>query len=154
MNVAQTGPPVVISAWTMPTEPKPRTSSDGRLRVLIIEDHDDTRELYAWSMAEAGWHVEAAADGGEGLLLAPTFDPDVIVVDLNLPVVGGVQVMQAVRSNARLRQVPMVACTAHRHILTEKEARAAGFDALVTKPCDPEALRKTVEELAGSLAES
>jgi two-component system alkaline phosphatase synthesis response regulator PhoP len=138
----------------MPGEPEPRTSSNGKLRVLIIEDHDDTRELYVWSMMAAGWHVEAAADGGEALLLAPTFDPDVIVVDLNLPVVGGVQVMQAMRSNARLRQVPMVACTAHRHILTEKEACAAGFDALVTKPCDPEALRKTVEELAGSLAES
>ncbi len=138
----------------MTDEPARRAADEGRLRVLIIEDHDDTRELYAFSMAAAGWHVEAAADGGEALLLAPTFDPDVIVVDLNLPIVGGVQVMQAVRSNARLRQVPMVACTAHRHILTEKEARAAGFDALVRKPCDPEALRKTVERLAGSLAGS
>jgi CheY-like chemotaxis protein len=154
MKVAEAGAPLVSAAWTLPDEPPLRAGGDARLRVLIIEDHDDTRELYAWCLAAAGWHVEAAADGGEALLLAPTFDPDVIVVDLNLPVVGGMQVMQTVRGNARLRQVPMVACTAHRHILTEKEARAAGFDALVTKPCDPEALRKTVERLARSLAGS
>ena len=142
------------AALTVPHEPPPRAGGDGRLRVLIIEDHDDTRELYTWCMAAAGWHVEAAADGGEALLLAPTFDPDVIVIDLHLPVVGGLQVAHEVRKNQRLRQVPMVACTAHRHLLTQGEARAAGFDALVTKPCDPEVLRKTVEHLAGSLAGS
>ncbi|MGH7436025.1 MAG: response regulator [Polyangiaceae bacterium] len=139
-------------AWTVPDQPPLRTGGDGRLRVLIIEDHDDTRELYAWCMAAAGWHVEAAADGGEALLIAPTFDPDVIVVDLNLPVIDGLQVARAVRNNQRLRQVPMVACTAYP--LAESEARATGFDALVRKPCDPEALRKTVERLAGSLAGS
>ena len=140
------------TAWTTPDQPDLRSGGDGRRRVLIVEDHDDTRELYTRCLAAAGWHVEAAADGGEALLLAPTFDPDVMVVDLNLPVMGGIQVAQAVRGNGRLRQVPMVACTAHRHILTERDARAAGFDALVRKPCDPEALRKTVERLAGSLA--
>jgi CheY-like chemotaxis protein len=144
-------------AWTVPDKPPLRAGGDGRLRVLIIEDHDDTRELYTWWMSEAGWHVEAAADGGEALLIAPTFDPDVIVVDLNLPVVGGLEVARTVRDNHRLRQVPMVACTAHGHILARGERGPefdALFDALVTKPCDPESLRKTVERLAGSLAGS
>ena len=51
MNVAQTGPPTVTTAWTVPEETEPRTSGDGRLRILIIEDHDDTRELATYAMS-------------------------------------------------------------------------------------------------------
>jgi CheY-like chemotaxis protein len=101
-------------------------------------------------MAAAGWHVEAAADGAEALLVAPSFDPDAIIVDLQLPHVGGVALARALRRSKRLRGVRLVACSAYAHLLGDGTVRT-DFDALVAKPCDPEALRRIVEELVGTL---
>src|SRR5258708_30085721 len=89
-----------------PKEPNPQGSRGGqgpahrgppgsgtrlRPRVLLVDDDEDTREMYAWCMRAAGWIVETAADGADALLLAPVFEPDVIVMDLHLPTVDGIE---------------------------------------------------------------
>ena len=147
------GPVSALPSSSWPSRPTQnvgagvRVRVDDRPRVLIVEDHDDTRELYAWCMVAAGWYVQAVADGEEALLIAPMFEPDAIILDLHLPVVGGLEVLRALRSSDPLRQVPIVVCTGHLHLLGDDDERAAGFDALVTKPCNPEALCRIVEKL-------
>jgi two-component system cell cycle response regulator DivK len=116
-----------------------------RPRVLIVEDNDTTREMYAWSMRAAGWLVEEAADGEAGLYAAALFEPDVIVMDLRLPVLDGIDATRRLRETELTRHIPIVACSA---LNRSEDAKNAGCSAFVTKPCLPEDLRALVESLA------
>jgi two-component system cell cycle response regulator DivK len=115
-------------------------------RVLIVEDNDTTREMYAWSMRAAGWLIEEAADGEAALYAAALFEPDVIVMDLRLPVLDGIEAMRCLKETELTRHIPIVACSALDHAVAD--ARNAGCSAFVVKPCPPEDLRALVEGLA------
>ncbi len=125
----------------------PDTGVRARPCVLIVDDHDDTREMYAWCLRAAGWFVVGVADGAEALVAAPALEPDVIVMDLRLPVVGGLDAIRRLKDDEYTKHVPIVACTAFNRTTAEIEARAAGCDDFVTKPCEPEALRDRLEAL-------
>jgi CheY-like chemotaxis protein len=116
-------------------------------RVLIVEDHADTREIYAWCMRAAGWQVEVATNGLAAVVLATAIEPDVIVMDLNLPALDGIAATRALKSDERTANIPVVACTAY---LQEHGADLddAWFEELVTKPCTAEDLRDVVEKVA------
>lgn len=122
-----------------------------RPRVLIVEDNDTTREMYAWSMRAAGWLVEEAADGEAALYAAVLFEPDVIVMDLRLPGLDGIEATRRLRETELTRDIPIVACSA---LNRAEDAKNAGCSAFVTKPCPPEDLRALVESLAGNRAPS
>jgi CheY-like chemotaxis protein len=114
--------------------------------VLIVEDHQDARELYAWCMAAAGWRVDTVANGAEALAFAAAYEPDVIVMDLQLPVLDGVEATRLLKADARTAHIPIVACTAFGH--EHREALlTGGFEDLVAKPCTPEELRDAVENI-------
>jgi CheY-like chemotaxis protein len=113
--------------------------------VLIVDDHEDTREMYAWCMRAAGWFVESVADGAEALVLAPAFAPDVIVMDLNLPLVDGLAVTRRLKRDDETKGVPVVAITGSHWARIEVDARAAGCDEFVAKPCLPDELRELLE---------
>jgi CheY-like chemotaxis protein len=131
----------------------PDTGARARPCVLIVDDHDDTREMYAWCLRAAGWFVVGVADGAEALVAAPALAPDVIVMDLRLPVVGGLEAIRRLKDDDYTKDVPIVACTALSRSAAEIEARAAGCDMFVPKPCEPEALRDLLEALvAGRMA--
>ena len=100
--------------------------------------------MYAWCMRAAGWFVEAVSNGAEALYAVPSFEPDIIVVDLQLPVVGGIDVIRRLKREEDTKHVPIVAVTGYGGE-TEMQVRAAGCDAFVTKPCSPDALRELVE---------
>jgi CheY-like chemotaxis protein len=114
--------------------------------VLIVEDHADTREMYAWVMRAAGWQVDTVNDGLEALIMAVSTEPDVIVMDVNLPVMDGLEATRRLKADPRTASIPVVACTASGEVLHE-EMVGAGFDELVSKPCSPEELRDVVERL-------
>jgi CheY-like chemotaxis protein len=115
--------------------------------VLIVDDHEDTREIYAWCMMAAGWHVDAVTNGAEALAIAAAHEPDVIVMDLHLPVLDGLATTHRLKQDPRTAHIPVVACTAFGHLHSEAEMREAGFEALVAKPCPPEDLRAVLEEV-------
>ncbi len=121
------------------------TGTRVRPRVLIVDDTEDTRELYAWCMRAAGWQVEATANGAEALMVAPVFEPDVIVMDLRMPVLDGFAAIRRLKLEEETKHVPIVACTAFDLPVSEAEARAAGCDEFVAKPCEPDALRALLE---------
>jgi CheY-like chemotaxis protein len=128
-----------------PSKPLIQTGTRRRPRVLIVDDHDDTRAMYAWRMRAAGWLVAEAADGLEALSTAATFQPNAIVMDLCLPIVGGVDAIERLKADPQTMGIPVVACTGVSEF--EPAARAAGCDVFVAKPCMPDLLCAILDDL-------
>ncbi len=103
--------------------------------------------MYAWCMRASGWAVAEAADGLEALRLATAFEPDVIVMDLYLPVVDGFEAIRRLRMNEQTAHVPIIACTGLVLPQAETEARAAGCSAFVRKPYMPDQMCALLEGL-------
>jgi CheY-like chemotaxis protein len=120
-----------------------------RARVLLVEDYDDARELYALCLRSSGFDVVEAATGAEALALAHGTRPDLIVMDMLLPGIDGWQATAELKGDPRTRDIPIVALTAH--VLREERERIAslGCDAFLAKPCLPPELIRTVRRLLG-----
>lgn len=113
------------------------TEKDSRDRtVLIVEDVDDARFLMRLELERLGYLVLEAEDGEKAIELAQRERPDIILMDLSLPVMDGIAATQAIRANQELHGVPVIAVTAHHETDFRENAKAAGFDAYVTKPID------------------
>jgi two-component system cell cycle response regulator DivK len=115
--------------------------------VLIVEDHDDVREVFAWCMRAAGWQVDTVTTGLEAVILATATNPDVIVMDINLPVLDGIAATRRLKIDERTAHVPVIACTAFP--VDRQELLDAGFDGIVPKPCSPDELCEILEQVAG-----
>jgi len=129
----------------------PRRASDlegrSRRRVLLVEDDEDTRAMYAWAFKAGGWLVQVAVNGHEAVAMAPLFEPDVIVMDLHLPVVDGFEAIRRLREVERTRRIPVVALSGAERSKAEILARQAGCDAFLAKPFLPEDLRAFLDVL-------
>jgi CheY-like chemotaxis protein len=112
--------------------------------ILVCDDDPSLRELVRAVLGPAYRFVEAA-DGVEALTLARELRPDLIVLDVMLPALSGIEVLEALRSDDELRSLPVVVITAWTH--AEVDAHAAGADRFVSKPFDPDDLSAAVEEL-------
>jgi len=102
--------------------------------VLIVEDEDSLRELYAAELASAGFMVLEASDGATGIAKAFQFGPHAVVLDLMLPGVDGFKVARRLRGDDRTREVALIAVTALTSQKFENLALAAGCDAFLSKP--------------------
>jgi two-component system cell cycle response regulator DivK len=125
----------------------PDTGVRPRPRVLLVDDDEDICELYGWCMRAAGWLVESATSGEEALFVATDFAPDVIVMDLRLPVIGGLDAARLLKSDPHTRHIPIVAISATARSQAEAPAKEAGCEEFVAKPCPPERLRAILEDL-------
>jgi two-component system cell cycle response regulator DivK len=114
--------------------------------ILIADDHDDNRELLQFLLVGAGYNVREARDGSECVAIARDEQPDLIVIDLSMPVLDGWGVFKELRADQSTRTIPCMAVTAHAD-LTQSQAMETGFSAYVSKPFSIEALLKTVEEV-------
>lgn len=117
--------------------------------ILIADDHDDNRELLQLLLLGAGYQVKEAKDGSECLTLARSEQPDLIVMDLSMPVLDGWGVFHELKTDKRTRAIPCMAVTAHAE-LNRIQALEAGFSAYVSKPFSSEVLLKTVASLLPS----
>ena len=117
--------------------------------ILIADDHDDNRELLQLLLVGAGYDVREARDGSECVAIARDERPDLIVIDLSMPVLDGWGVFRELKADQSTRTIPCMAVTAHAD-LTRAQALETGFSAYVSKPFSIEALLKTVADvLAG-----
>lgn len=116
-------------------------------RILIIEDDDGSRELAKYLLAAAGYTTLEADNGGVGLAIALNERPDLIICDLQMPVMNGIEVVRALRSHPGWYPVPLLAVTAFSMTGDRETALAAGFDEHVTKPITPETFAEQVESL-------
>lgn len=113
--------------------------------MLIVDDNEDARNLYGWCMRAAGWVVGTASNGAEAVLVASVFAPDVIVMDLEMPVLGGIEAIRRLKSDEETSDVPIVALTAYADEANRTAARAAGIVEFLAKPYEPDELRALLE---------
>ena len=111
--------------------------------ILIADDHEDNRELLQLLLLGAGYNVREARDGKECLTIAQNESPDLIVMDLSMPVLDGWAVLQELKTDERTLTIPCMAVTAHAD-LERNQALETGFKAYVSKPYTAETLLKTI----------
>jgi CheY-like chemotaxis protein len=114
--------------------------------ILVVDDDASLRELVR-AVLGPGYRYIEAADGTEGLAAAHELGPNLIVLDVMLPGLSGIDVLEAIRSDEKLKDTFVVVITAWSH--AEIKARVAGADRFVSKPFDPDDLTNAVEELLG-----
>jgi CheY-like chemotaxis protein len=127
--------------------------ASGRVpRVLIVDDHEDTRALYAEYLSHKGMEVAEAADGIEALIVAARFAPDVALVDLSMPRADGISAISGLRAMSQLRGALIYLITAFDSDL--RLVRVVGIDRLIIKPCAPHDLYEAIRgdlETTGAL---
>lgn len=114
-------------------------------RILIIEDDQPSRELVRYLLEGAGYIVFEAADGGAGVRMALELNPDLIICDLQMPVLNGYEVAQNLHEEQLWRRVPLIAVTALSMSGDRDKALDAGFDDHMTKPIVPETFVGQIE---------
>ena len=115
-------------------------------RILVIEDQEDNRTILRDLLTMAGYELIEAADGEEGVKLAQQEKPDLILMDIQLPVIDGYEATRRIKANAELKAIPIIAVTSYALSGDEAKARAAGCDGYVTKPFSPRELLAKVRQ--------
>jgi len=115
--------------------------------VLLVDDYVDNREMYAEYLVYAGYRVAQAGNGAEALDLAYELHPDLVVMDLSLPVMDGWEATRQLKANPRTHGTPVIALTGHALAGHSRRARQAGCDAFLVKPCMPEELEAVVARM-------
>lgn len=110
-----------------------------RKRILLVEDSELNRDLIV-QLLEDQYDVLVAIDGEEGVRKAVQEKPDLVLMDLALPVLDGWEATRRIKANRELRRIPVIAITSHAMVGEEQKAREAGCDDYLTKPIDEDAL--------------
>jgi two-component system cell cycle response regulator DivK len=103
-------------------------------RVLVVEDQEDNRQILRDLLVSVGYEMIEAQNGEEALIAAQTQSPDLILMDIQLPVLDGYEATRRIKAQADLRHIPIVVVTSYALSGDEEKARAAGCDAYVAKP--------------------
>jgi CheY-like chemotaxis protein len=121
---------------------------DRAARVLVVEDEDDTRLAYRTILEQAGWAVEEAASGDEGVRLALADPPRLMIVDISIPGLDGWETARRVKGQTRTAAVPVIAITAHALDEDRRRADEVGCDGYLVKPITAQQLVAEVARLA------
>ncbi len=116
-------------------------------RVLVVDDFDDAREMYAEYLEFAGFQVETARNGAEAVEKAQEASPDIILMDLSLPVMDGWEATRLIKQDSRTRDIPVMALSGHVLAGSENNAKDAGADEFVAKPCLPQDLENKIRTM-------
>ena len=104
--------------------------------LLLVEDNEMNRDMLSRRLERRGYTVLLAVDGAEGLALAQSQRPDLILMDMSLPVMDGWEATRRLKSAAETKSIPVIALTAHAMATDEQKAREAGCDDFDTKPVE------------------
>jgi CheY-like chemotaxis protein len=123
-------------------------------RVLFVDDYPDALAVWSLYLRTCGFEVVPANDGLRAVHLAVLSPPDVAVVDLDLPGLSGCEVALHLRHEVTTSAIPLIAVTGHSERKRVDEARRAGFDVVLTKPCAPADLLGHIHRLVPDAARS
>ncbi|MEP7383130.1 MAG: response regulator [Gemmatimonadota bacterium] len=115
--------------------------------VLIVEDNEDNRIVYSTILRHHGFRVSEALDGEEGLAKARRELPDIILMDISIPLIDGWEVTQTLKREAATSHIPVIALTAHAMPGDRERAMEVGCDGYLAKPCEPRAVLAEVNRL-------
>jgi two-component system, cell cycle response regulator DivK len=118
-------------------------------RILVVEDNDLNRKLFCDVLQNHGYAVEPVADGRVALDRARGFSPDLIIMDIQLPNVSGLDLIEAAKQDPALRKIPVLAVTAYAAKGDEERIRRAGAEAYLAKPVSIQPFLTTVKSLLG-----
>jgi CheY-like chemotaxis protein len=119
-------------------------------RILLVEDNELNRDMLKRRLERRGFEVMVALDGEEGVHLTTTEQPDLVLMDMSLPLLDGWEATRRLKSNPQTATIPVMALTAHAMTEDREKALAAGCDDYDTKPVEfRRLLRKITELLAG-----
>lgn len=106
------------------------------MKVLLVEDNEMNRDMLSRRLARNGYEVVMAVDGQQAITMAGSESPDIILMDMSLPVIDGWEATRRVKADPATKTIPVIALTAHAMAEDEKKARDAGCDDFDTKPVD------------------
>ena len=113
-------------------------------RILIVEDQEDNRRILRDLLSNAGFELLEATTGEEGVRLAEINRPDLILMDVQMPVLDGHEATRRIKAQPELRKIPIIVTTSYALSGDDAKAKAAGADAYVAKPYSPRALLATI----------
>ena len=112
--------------------------------IMVVEDNDDNRQLVIKVLGRKGYEVVGVVDGSEALERLNTINPDLILMDINLPDMDGYEVTRRIRLQGKFAALPIVALTAHAMVGDEQKSLTAGCDAYITKPINVRTFPETI----------
>ncbi|HEX4043891.1 MAG TPA: response regulator [Xanthobacteraceae bacterium] len=119
-------------------------------KVLLVEDNEMNRDMLSRRLVRRGFEVVFAVDGQQGVDLAKSEHPDIILMDLSLPVIDGWEATRRVKADEATKRVPVIGLTAHAMSGDREKAMEAGCDDYDTKPVELERLIGKMEKLLGA----
>ncbi len=117
------------------------------MRVLLVEDNEMNRDMLSRRLSRRGFDVLIAVDGAQGIQVAKTELPDLILMDMSLPVVDGWDATRQLKTDKQTQSIPVIALTAHAMSGDRDKALSAGCDDYDTKPIDLDRLLGKMEQL-------
>ena len=119
-------------------------------KILVVEDTEDNRQILRDLLGMAGYDMIEAHDGAEGVAKAAEHKPDLILMDIQMPVMDGYEATRRIKANPELKAIPVIAVTSYALSGDEQKTRDAGCDAYIAKPYSPRQMLAKVREILGS----
>jgi two-component system cell cycle response regulator DivK len=116
-------------------------------KILLVEDNEMNRDMLSRRLERKGFEVMTAVDGRSGVDMASSSNPDIIIMDLSLPVMDGWEATRRIKADSATQSIPVIALTAHAMAGDEQKALEAGCDDYDTKPIDLSRLLDKIENL-------
>jgi two-component system, cell cycle response regulator DivK len=118
-------------------------------RILVVEDTEDNRQILRDLLVASGYDLVEAVDGAAGIAMAASEKPDLILMDIQLPVLDGYEATRRIKADPALAHIPIIAVTSYALAGDEEKTRAAGCDGYIAKPFSPRQLLGKVREFIG-----
>ncbi len=118
-------------------------------RILVVEDTEDNRQIIRDLFDSVGYELIEAVDGAAGVTMAAEHKPDLILMDIQLPVIDGYEAARRIKADPALRHIPIIAVTSYALGGDQAKALEAGCDGYLTKPFDPAILEALIREHLG-----
>ena len=122
---------------------------DSVARILIVDDHEDNIELLRARLAARGYRIDTAMDGEQAIACVAKNTPDLILMDISIPIIDGWEATQVLKHDPATNDIPIIALTAHALASDREKAMEVGCDGYLAKPCEPRAVVAEVQRFLG-----
>ncbi len=124
--------------------------ADSPKTILLVEDNEDNRTVYRTILEHFGYEVIEARNGEDGIRMAREELPDLILMDISIPVIDGWEATRILKSEEKTSNIPIIALTAHALATDRAKAEEIGCDGYLAKPCEPRRVVAEVEKFIGA----